>query len=309
MRFDLLILGSNSALPAHGRHPSAQVLKMENELFLIDCGEGTQVRLSELHVKRGRINQIFISHLHGDHYFGLIGLLTSYALLGRSSALHLYAPAGLQEIINVQLKHSNTELPYPLLFHVCQDRKKELIYESEHVEVYSIPLSHRIPTTGFLFQEKQRAPKMRKEKIVELSLDVEEIKSIKRGNDLVRPELQVPLSELVYDSPLGRSFAYCSDTEYLPSLIPHIQGVDLLYHEATFDKSLQERAQQTAHSTTHDAAKIAKAAEVGQLLIGHFSTKYSDLNFLLEEAREIFPDTELAIEGQTICVPFSTSVS
>ncbi len=303
MRFDVIILGSNSALPAHGRHPSAQVVRLENETFLVDCGEGTQSRLSDCKVKRGRIERIFISHLHGDHFFGLIGLLTSYELMGRELPLHIHAPIGIQEIVEVQLKHSQSSLSFPLHFHATQDERPELVYASKYVSVTSLPLTHRIPTTGFLFQERQRPPRIRKEKIALLDLSIEEFVQIKDGKGVYRDDKLIPHDELVIDSPPGRSYAYCSDTTYSEALIELIKGVDLLYHEATFDQSNSNKAKQTMHSTTHDAAAIALSADVKQLMIGHFSSKYSNLQPLLSEAQEIFSNTILAIDGNTVSIP------
>ena len=300
MRFDLTLLGTNSALPAHNRFPSAQVLNVQEKLYLIDCGEGTQVRMIDFNIQRSKINQIFISHLHGDHVYGLIGLLTSYGLMGRKQPLDVFSPEGLEEMILIQLKYSGGGFSYPVRFHVLEPSRHLKIFEDPVVEVYSLPLDHRIPTSGFLFKEKKRKANLRKEKIEEYQIHYTKITKIISGADLELSTGQIiPNVELVYPAPRTRSFAYCSDTRFNEALIPLVRGVDLLYHESTFSEDRKEQAIITKHSTAKEAATIAKEASVGKLILGHYSSRYGDLSVLLEEARAVFPETELGIEGRT----------
>jgi ribonuclease Z len=298
MNFSLRILGVNSATPAHGRYPSSQVLHVQNHFFLIDCGEGTQMRLRDFHVPFFRINQIFISHLHGDHVFGLPGLILSYALMGRRVALEIFSPPGLETMILAQLKPTGADLPFPLQFYEIDTRKSHLIFENEAVSVTGIPLNHRIPTTGFLFQERQRPLNIIPEKIEVLNLDIEQIKAIKSGEDIKLPGgTVVPNSELTITAQPLRSFAYISDTIYDDDIVPLISGVNTLYHETTFLDELSEYATLTKHSTARQAGRIARLAGVKKLITGHYSTRYKDLTPLLDEARSEFPETELGIEG------------
>jgi len=302
--FNIQILGSNSALAAHGRHPTAQVVYCNQELFLIDCGEGTQVRMSELHVKRSRIKHIFISHLHGDHYFGLIGLLTSYHLMGRTDELTIYAMPELEQIIQLQLDAANTKLRYELSFRPLQSDKKELILRTDNVTIYSFPLKHRIPTTGFLFEEKPGKRHINAEKVKGLNLLPEQYNALREGEDITLKDGRI-LKNSAHTNPAyaSRSYAYCSDTVHLPELKDHIGGVDLMYHEATFLKNESAKAKDTFHSTTEEAAKIARHVGAGKMLIGHFSSKYKELDIYLEESIAIFPNTELAVERKTFEVP------
>jgi ribonuclease Z len=300
MSFELTILGANAAMPAHGRHLSAQVLDIGEELFLIDCGEGTQIRMMDLKIKKHKINQIFISHLHGDHIFGLIGLLMTFELNGRMAPLHIYSPAGLKEVIDIQLNH---EPVYPLHFHVTNPEESVLLFESKLVEVYSIPLVHRVPCHGFLFVEKPRPANMRKEKIHEYNIPFSQMPAIKAGADYTTSEgLVVPNSEITIGPLPSCKFAYCSDTMYSEDIIPIIRGVDLLYHEATFMHDLLGQANKTMHSTALQAASIAKQAKVKKLILGHFSSRYANLEPLLEEAKTVFENTNLAVEGEKILV-------
>lgn len=299
MRFELTILGSNSAVPAYGRHPSAQVLNVREELYLIDCGEGTQMRLSENQIKTGKIGHIFISHLHGDHVFGLIGLLTSYSLGGRDSAIHVYGPPGLETLIYSQLKLSYSHLTYPLHVHTTQPQFKSLLYENRDLWVYSIPLEHSVPANGYLFVEKERPRHIIPDYIEAYDMSIEQIRAVKKGADLWLKDGRRIANEVLTDPPPpSRSYAYCSDTRYQPRLVEYIKGVDMLFHEATFNQSLAERATATFHSTTAQAAQIAKQAGVKRLIIGHFSARYRNLFPLLEEVRAIFEHSALAIEGE-----------
>ncbi len=287
-------------MPAFGRHHSAQIVNLNDRLFLVDCGEGTQMRLTDFKIKRGKINHIFISHLHGDHFFGLIGLLTSFELNSRVNDLHIYGPSGLQEIIDVQLKHSNSSFSFPLHFHPTQAQSKELLFESKELYVYSFPLLHGIACTGFLFLEKERPKNIRKDKIQSLQLDIAAIKAIKEGADYTTPEgVLIPNDELTFNAHTPRSYAYCSDTAYHEAIVEHIKGVDLLYHETTFAAEELVRAEKSLHSTTHQTASIAQQAGVKQLLIGHLSIKYPDPAPLLEEVLSKFPNTLYATEGET----------
>ncbi|MCH2021435.1 MAG: ribonuclease Z [Saprospiraceae bacterium] len=300
MKFELTILGSNSASPAFGRHLSSQVLNIGQNFFLIDCGDGTQNRMMNFKVKATKINQIFISHLHGDHFFGLVGLLMSYGLNNRKEPLHIYSPPGLKPIVEIQFNH---ELGYPIFFHETNPEKHVLLFENTSVKVFSIPLVHRVPCHGFLFVEKRRPPNMIKEKILEYQIPFNKIKDIKKGANFITKDQRVILhKELTKPASEPRSFAYCSDTEFSKEIIPFISGVDLLYHEATFMHDLLEMASKTKHTTAKQAAIIAKEAAVKKLVLGHFSSRYSDLTPLLSEARTVFENTILATEGIPIVI-------
>ncbi len=299
MSFQLTILGCNSAIPTNHRKPTAQLLNVAERFFLIDCGEGTQLQLRKYKIRMQSIQHIFISHLHGDHYFGLIGFISTMHLLGREKELNIYAPAELKEIIYIQLTASKTELRFPLFFHEFGFDEPELLMESNYLTVHTIPLSHSLPCCGFLFQEKTKPRRMRKEKIEEYDIPLTAIPAIKAGGDfLLANGTIVPHIELTRGAQLSRSFAFCSDTSYNETIIPQIIGVDMLYHEATFLDELKERARQTMHSTAKEAATIASKAKVGKLIIGHYSQRYFDLSPLLDEAKAIFPNTYLAIEGE-----------
>lgn len=288
---------------SHGRHPSSQLLKIHQNHFLIDCGEGTQFQLQRFKCKPFKINCIFISHLHGDHYFGLIGLLTTYQLLRRESGLTIVGPPKLEEIVRLQLSVANSVLTYPVEFIATQDEKVQIVYESDEVEVISFPLRHRIECTGFLFREKLSGRRLNPEVIKDLNLSAENYKDLKSGGDVVdmdgRPHTNESLTLPGY---VPRSYAYCTDTLFMPSIIPIVKEVDLLYHETTFLHEALERAVVTFHSTTIQAATIAAEAGVKKLLIGHFSSKYHDLDILLEECKTVFEPTELSIEGNIISI-------
>lgn len=298
MNFDVQIIGSNSAISEHGRHPSAQVVKIHHHHFLVDCGEGTQNRLSFFKVKKFRLSHIFISHLHGDHYFGLAGLITSYHLLKRKTPLHLYAPPALEAILRLQLEASSTTLSYEVIFHPTQDEVNEVLFEDEWVKVSSFPLRHRIPCTGFLFEEKSSSKRIDPEKVKDLALNSSHFEALKAGEDIYDMNDIFHENETLTLPPyLPRKYAYCSDTVFTPELKPSIQACDLLYHEATFMNENEQRATETGHSTTGQAAQMAKIAEAKKLIIGHFSSKYLHLEPLLLEAKAIFPETFLATEG------------
>ena len=304
MPFQLTILGSNSAIPAHGRFTTAQVLQVKNKLYLIDCGEATQTRLSDCHIsRRERIEQIFISHLHGDHIFGLPGLLTSFSLNQRKSPLTIYSPAGLQEMIEAVLKYSYSHLSYDLNFVVVPTDKSIQVFENEDITVKTIPLDHRIPTTGYLFREKEKVRNIRPEKIEEYGIHYSKINAIKQGGDFTTVDGKIIPHEELTVAPLPpRSFAFCSDTTYQESIIPIIKGVDLLYHETTYLDEAKESAVKYGHSTTKQAATIAKMAGVGKLVCGHYSSRYQNLEELEAEAKSVFPNSELGLEGKCISV-------
>lgn len=305
MQFSLTLLGTSSAMPQPGRFTSAQVLNVQERLYLIDCGEGTQMRMTDFQIKRSKINQIFISHLHGDHYYGLIGLLTSYALNDRKEPIDIFSPPGLEEIIKVMsLPQGGEVFPFPLRFHIVDTNQHQLIFEDKTLQVFSIPLLHRIPTSGYLFLEKERPRNILPKKIETYQISYPNIPAIKQGADFSLPNGEIiPNAELTTPPPQPRSYAYCSDTRFMPDIVPMIQNVDLLYHEATFMQNEQQNAIETLHSTAAEAATIAKSANVKQLVLGHFSTRYRDVKPLISEAKAIFPDTVEGIDGMVIEVP------
>lgn len=303
MQFEVTILGSNGAVPAFERYPSAQILNFNGHQFLIDCGEGTQFRMNKFNIKRGKLDHIFITHLHGDHFYGLIGLLTSFNLNGREHPLHLYAPVGMEEIMNVQLKHSKTRFAFEVHFHPITDDRPRIIFDEPLLSVETIPLKHRIPTTGFLFREKMGLRKIIPERIEQYKIPFPQIAQIKAGSDFTTADGKIiPNSQLTLPPSQPRSYAYCTDTAYTETIVPLIKGVDLLYHETTFIEEHKQRAGETFHSTTKQAARIAQLAGVKKMLIGHFSARYENLQPLLDECREIFKETYLAEEGKTFLI-------
>lgn len=298
MSFEVTILGSSSATPIYQRHPTAQVLQVHERFFLIDCGEGTLIQLNRYQIKFHRINHIFISHLHGDHYLGLMGLLSTMHLQGRKTELTIFGPEALWEIIEVQLRHSQTVLRYPIRFQAVDPSVSTVLFEDDSLRVSTIVLSHRIPCTGFLFEEQPRPRKIIKEKLAEYAIPLESYTSLKAGEDLILEDGRVvPNAEVTTAPPAPRRYAYCSDTIYDERLIDIVKGVELLYHEATFLHDLADRAAETYHSTARQAATIAKKSGVKRLIIGHFSARYKSLYPLLEEAKEVFDNTTLAMEG------------
>ena len=304
MSFQLTILGSSSALPTANRYPTAQVLNVLGRFFLIDCGEGTQTQLRKYKIGFSKIDHIFITHTHGDHIFGLIGLISTLILLGREKDLHIYAYSELQKYTSAQLNFLYPgEVPFKIVFHPLNFNREQLIYEDKRVSVYSFPLSHRIPTCGFRFAEKAALPNLRPEKLQEYDIPIRERQRIKEGGDFATEEGQIiPHTELTVNHYKPRSFAFCSDTRYDESYIESVRDVDLLYHEATFAIDNQELAKQTYHSTGRDAATVASKAGVGELLIGHFSARYKDHSPILEEAQTIFPQTRAISEGDVFPV-------
>lgn len=301
MRFEVTTLGTGAALPARGRFPSAQLLNANERLYLIDCGEGTQERLRQAEVNFNRIARILISHLHGDHYLGLMGLISSMHLQGRTEPLDVHGPAELKEVIDLQLRVSRTWLRFPLRFHAVAPVSGEAVFADDRLEVTALALKHRIPTTGYRFTEHPAPRKLRLDK---LGLVPHYLRNaVKAGEDLVLPDgTRVPNAELTHDPPPPRSYAYCSDTAFAPELVPFLAEVDLLYHEATFTDALAARAKETFHSTARQAATIALEARVKRLLLGHFSSRYKTNAGLLAEARGVFPATLLAEEGRTFAI-------
>lgn len=299
MSIRVKILGSNSATPAHRRHHTSQLVNVEGKYYLIDCGEATQLQLKRYKLRAQRINNIFISHLHGDHYLGLMGLLSSMHLMGRNKPLNLYGPKGLQEIITLQLKYSDTVFNYEVNFHEIDTEKHQLIHEDELVTVHSIPLDHRISCSGFLISEKPKSRRIIREAIPE-DFSIRNIIRLKKGEDVYSDEGDLLYKNEDVTLPPRQTFqyAYCSDTKYNESIIPIIEGADMLYHESTFLEEHMDRASTTYHSTAKEAANIAKKANVGKLLLGHFSARYKDIEPLQEEAREVFKESYLAIEGE-----------
>jgi ribonuclease Z len=299
--FELLILGSSAATPTSKRNPTAQLLNIAERYFLIDCGEATQIQLRKYKARFQSVDQIFISHLHGDHFLGLPGLISSMHLLGRQKPLTIFGPKELQDIIETINKYSETVLNFPLHFVYTQINEKQKIWEDEKVEVYSIPLKHRIPTTGFLFQEKPLPRNIDKYKLEKYQVSFSEIHKLKQGLDALDNNGKlIKNSDLTHDPPKVRSYAFCSDTKFFKELASHIQDVDLLYHESTFLNDKKERAKQTFHSTAAQAAEMAKMSNAKQLMLGHYSARYDSLDMFLEEAKPIFENTILATEGLQI---------
>lgn len=296
----LTVLGCYAATPRTFTNPTAQLLEVKNRYFLIDCGEGTQVQLRKNKVKFTKISHIFISHLHGDHFYGLIGLISSFSLLSRVSDLHIYGPKGLKEIIQLQLKLSHSWTNYEIHFHELDAKESELIFEDEKVTVHTIPLKHRVYTNGFLFREKEGDRKLNIDVIKELSIDVCYYKKIKKGGNITLENGQVINNEqLTFPGDPSKSYAFCSDTAYCEAIIPIISEVDLLYHEATFLESESQLAQKTMHSTAIQAATIASKANVKSLLLGHYSTRYESISSFKEEALTVFSNVQLADDGKS----------
>ena len=300
MSLTLTILGCHSATPRVNAYPTSQYLEINNSHFLIDCGEGTQRQMRKYKVGFSKINHIFISHLHGDHFYGLVGLLATYGILSREKELHIYGPKGIKEVTLLQLKISQSHAKYPIIFHELKSKESQLIFEDDKVTVSTIPLNHRIYTNGYLFTEKEKTRKLHIENI----RNYEEINSadylnIKAGKDVLLSTGEiVPNAELTLPVEKSLSFAFCSDTSYKPDIIPIIKNADLLYHEATFLADREDLAKKTKHATSKQAAQIARDAEVGQLIIGHYSGRYKDISLFQKEAKEIFENTKLAEPGK-----------
>jgi len=290
----LTILGCGSAMPTRKNFPSSQLLEIRDKQFLIDCGEGTQIRMCQLGVKANRLGHIFISHLHGDHCFGLMGLISTFGMLNRTSELHIHAQSDLEKIMQPQLNYFCTDLSFPVIFHTINPRKHELIYEDRSVQVFSIPLKHRVPCCGFLFEEKPRDRHILRDMIDFYHIPTWRIPKIKQGEDFMTEEGEVIHNAmLTVPGELPKRFAYCSDTAYSEKIIPIIQGVDCLYHEATFMEDELIRSKQTEHSTARQAGEIALKANVKKLIIGHYSARYNNQIEILNEAKAVFENTVL----------------
>ncbi|MEH6512294.1 ribonuclease Z [Maribacter arcticus] len=295
----LTILGCYAATPRTLTNPTSQVLEINNHIILIDCGEGAQVELRRRKVKFSRINHIFISHLHGDHFFGLPGLISTMRLLGREKELHVYGPKGIKEAITLLLKLGDSWTNYPLLFHELTSKEPELVFEDKKISVTTIPLDHRIYTNGFLFKEKEGKRKLNIDAAQNYGIDKAYYQNIKNGKDITLDNGETILNkELTFDPPKPKSYAFCSDTVYDTNLSEQLKGVDVLYHESTFLESESELATKTKHSTALQAAKIAKAANVKTLLLGHYSTRYKSIELFKEEATTIFSNVLLADDGR-----------
>jgi ribonuclease Z len=314
MTFELTILGTSAAVPYKNRFLAGQMLNIQEETFLIDCGEATQFRFLHLGLKPSRLNHIFISHLHGDHCFGIFGVLTSMAMTGRETPLHVHAPKGLEAMIEAVFKATYYQSPFKIHFYELNTEGAALVFDNEKLSVHSFPLNHRVPTCGFIFREKPFLKNIIPEKIKQYNLSYDNIKAVKQGFDLKFKEptmngLIIPNSELTLPSLVPRSFAYCSDTTYFEPILPHIEGVDLLYHEATFLNDMKQHAFDAGHSTAFEAGLMAQKAGVRQLIIGHFSARYENLDVLLSEAKTQFPNTVLGIDGQSYTVDLRRTVA
>jgi len=296
----LNILGCHSATPLENAHTTSQVLEVKDHIFLIDCGEGTQIQLRNQKIKFSRIKHIFISHLHGDHFYGLVGLVSTFRLLGRTADLHIYGPKGIKEVLTLQLKLANSWTNYNLFFHELEQEESVLIFEDDSLSVHTIPLDHRVYTNGFLFEEKPGLRRLDKEKIKNYDIPHYDFQQLKLGKDLVLEDGTVVQNDRVTLNPKPiKRYAFCSDTAYNESIVPLVEGVDLLYHEATFLDAHENLAEKTKHSTATQAAKIAQLAKVKRLVLGHFSSRYRDKDGFLTEAAPFFDEVELAADGKT----------
>ncbi len=296
----LTILGCYAATPRTITNPTSQLLEIKNRMFLIDCGEGTQVQLRKNKIKFSKINQVFISHLHGDHFFGLIGLISTFSLLGRTTDLHIYGPKGIKEIIILQLRLSNSWTNYALYFHELESEESETVFEDEKVLVRTIPLKHRVYTNGFLFQEKVGERKLNMDAVLNYEIESCYYQKIKNGKDITLEDGRIiPNIELTFDPIQPKSYAFCSDTVYHEAIIPIIENVDVLYHEATFLDSEENLAAKTLHSTAKEAARIALKAHAKQLILGHYSTRYESIELFKEEAETVVTEVLLAEDGKT----------
>ena len=299
MKFEITILGSGGAIPTIHKRSTSQFLNIQDRFFLLDCGEGTQIQLRKYHCKYAKINHIFISHLHGDHYLGLLGLLSTLNLLGRTSPIKLYAPAELKEIIDLHFKISGKSFRFNIELFELNFNEKTLLFEDSVVKVYSFPVDHSVPCCGFLFEEIKKERNIIKKKIENQQIPFHILRKLKNGEDFKYNDILLKSDEYTIDSPDPRSYAYCADTAYSEKIIPHIKHVDLLYHEATFLEGMKDRAIKTQHSTAKDAATIAMKGEVKKLIIGHFSARYNELSHFEEEAKAVFSNTIAVSDGDT----------
>ncbi len=304
MRFEVTILGNSSASPTAYRHHSAHVLNVREQFFLVDCGEGTQSRLMRAGVSPMKINSVFVSHIHGDHIYGLMPFISSLGLMGKQTPLKIFGPAELGRMLDFFQNDFGHPVDFEIQFIPVDTTKNLLIYENKSMEVWSIPLRHRVPTTGYLFREKKDAPNVCKEAIERYDLGIAQIVAAKKGEDISLEDGRViPNRELTFYACTPRSYAYCSDTQPSGKVVSIVRGVDLLYHEATFSDTDKRMAKETGHSTAAQAAQAALGAGAGKLIIGHFSSRYKDLTELQDEARLTFPETYLAEEGKTFSIP------
>lgn len=301
--FKVHILGCGSALPTLQHFPSCQIVEIRGKAFMIDCGEGAQIQLRRSKVAFTKIQAVLITHLHGDHCFGLIGMLSTFGLLGRTAPLHVYAPEAMEDMLQRQMKLFCHDFDYDIVFHAVDTKTQKVIYEDRSLTIETIPLHHRMPCAGFLFREKSGMPHIRREMIDFYQIPLSQINNIKAGADWTTEDGElVPNSRLVTPADPVRSYAYCSDTSYLPSLADQLQGVNLLYHEATYAEDMIQNAEKYCHSTARQAGLLAKAANVGQLMLGHYSSRYNDENVLLEEAKHEFSNTILSRELKVVDV-------
>lgn len=295
--FRVHILGCGSALPTPRHHASAQVVEVRGKLFLVDCGEGTQIQLRRSHIRFTKISAVFISHLHGDHCFGLIGMLSTFGLLGRTARLAIYAPQALEEVLRLQMKLFCHDFDYEVDFHAVDTARQQVVYDDRSLTVETLPLEHRMPCCGYLFREKPLQPHIRRDMIDFYHIPLSQIGNIKAGADWTTPDGDnVPNSQLVTPAQQPRSYAYCSDTRYIPTLHKRIMGVSTLYHESTYGEDNLTLAQKYCHSTARQAAQVALDAHAGKLLLGHYSQRYDDEQVLLREAQEVFPQSFLTDE-------------
>ena len=296
----LTILGCYSATPRTLGNTTSQVLEINNNMFLIDCGEGTQVQLRRHKVKFNRIKRIFISHLHGDHFYGLVGLISTFRLLTREADLHVYGPKGIKEIITLQLKLADSWTDYNLYFHELSSKASELIYEDDTVEVHTIPLTHRVYTNGYLFKEKEGERSLNIDAVKAANINVAYYRKLKQGFDVENEDgVVIDNTKVTFPANAPKSYAFCSDTVYKPSIVPIIKDVDVLYHESTFLEAHAHLAPKTKHSTAKEAAQIAKQANAKTLVLGHYSSRYPDLELFRAEAKDVFENVELAEDGKT----------
>lgn len=303
MSIAVTILGNSSAKPTASGHPSAQVVNVNEQYFLVDAGEGVQRQMARRGISALKLRAVFISHLHGDHMYGLFPLLSTLGLYGRRTPLRIYAPRPFGEMLECFLRLCETNLPYTPEWVEVDTTKHQIIFENDSTEVWSLPLRHRIPTAGYLFRQKEPALNVKKYAIERYDLSVKQIVDAKRGEDIVLDSGEVLSNDAITYRPYSTlSYAYCSDTNYSARLARMVEGVDVLYHEATYAADMRKTAKERGHSTTEDAAKVAKMAGVGRLLIGHFSSRYKDLSLLLDEARTMFPATDIAREGETFLI-------
>ena len=309
MNFTLNVLGTASALPTTERYPSAQVLDVRGRLFMIDCGEGAQIGLRRAKVSFLKIEHICLSHLHGDHLFGIFGLLSTMGMLGRSSVLNIYAPKSFGPVLDFFMEHFGEGVKFEINFVELEMKAPEIVYENRTVELLAFPLNHRVETFGFIIREKMPPYNVHKAAVKEYGLSLAEIGTLKRGEDVVRmssdgAKTVISHSEAAYIPYIPRSYAYCSDTAPFPELAQWVKGISLLYHEATFPAEMSEMAEKTFHSTTLQAAQTARDAGVGRLLVGHYSSRFPSVDFYLDELRTIFPDTDLAHDGDVVEIPY-----